>query len=128
MKKILLTLPLLLLIAGCGTLDPAGPYSGDKILYDADVAITTSYEVMHSFVLFEYNNRDMLLAADPKIKSVADNIRKNAPQWFGTALALRDAYQTQPGTQTRDALQSAILVLRVAALEATKYLVAKEIK
>lgn len=111
-----------ILLTACGTLSPDGPYAGDQTLYKADVTISTAYEVIHSFVLFEYTNRAALLTVDPKIKAAADNMRRGAPQWFGTAIALRDAYQQQPGTQTRDALQTAVLVLRTAMLEATKYM------
>lgn len=111
-----------MLLTGCGTLAPDGPYAGDQVLYKADVTISTAYEVIHSFVLFEYTNREALKLVDPKIKTAADNMRRGAPQWFATAIALRDAYQQQPGTQTRDALQTAILVLRTAMLEATKYM------
>jgi hypothetical protein len=122
-KNILALLSLTLLLSACGTLDPAGPYAGDKILYDADVAITTSYDVVHTFVLWEYTNRTALQTTNPGVKVAADNIRKNASQWFGTAIALRDAYRLQPGTTTRDALQSALLILKTAAFEATKYMV-----
>lgn len=110
-----------MLMAGCGTLDPTGPYHGDKVLYDADVMIATSYETIHTFVTWEYVNRQSL-ASKPAIKVAADKMRTDAPRWFATALALRDSYQDNPNDGTRDALQRAVDVLRTAMIESTKYL------
>lgn len=65
-RKLLDRVPLLGLLAlglaGCGTLNPDGPYQGDKTLYDADVAIATSYDLIHTFVTWEHQNRDTLKA------------------------------------------------------------------
>jgi len=108
-------------LAGCGTLEPGGVYQGDKALYDADVAIATSYEVIHTFVAWEYANREAL-APQPGIRAAADRMRRGAPQWVRSALALRDAYAARPDVETRDALATAVGVLRAAMLEATRYL------
>lgn len=108
-------------LTGCGTLDKTGVYNGDKTLYDADLTIATSYEVLHAFVQFEYDNRAMV-ANTPEVKRYADSIRLGAPQWFATAIALRDAYKTNPAEATRTALQQAIDVLREATIQSTKYL------
>lgn len=110
-----------LALAGCGTLEPGGVYQGDKALYDADVVITTSYEVIHTFVAWEHANREAL-SARPEIRSAADRMRRGAPQWFGTALALRDAYAAHPDDGTREGLRVAVDVLRAAMVEATRYL------
>jgi hypothetical protein len=113
-----------MLLVGCGTLAPEGPYAGDKTLYAADEAISLSYEVIHSFVLWEFQNREAL-KSQPEIKQKADQLRQNAPGWFATSMALRDAYADNPTDGTRDALQRTLGVLRAATLEATKYLAAK---
>jgi len=110
-----------LALAGCGTLEPGGVYRGDKVLYDADVVIATSYDVIHTFVAWEYANREAL-ASRPEVRRAADRMRAGAREWIGTALALRDAYAAQPADGTRDALQSALDVLRAALVEATRYL------
>jgi hypothetical protein len=78
-------------------------------------------------VKWEYDNRAVLLTADPQIKATADKLRIGAPKWFATALALRDAYADNPSEPARDALQQAVLVLRVATGEATKYLAAQKL-
>jgi hypothetical protein len=129
MKKLIAPLiAVSILLTACGTLDPTGPYKGDKVLYDADIVIVTSYDIIHEFVLFEYTNRETLLVINPAIKEAADKVRKDAPQWFGTALALRDAYSVNPSGGSRDALQTSLRVLRVAALESTRYLATYQTK
>lgn len=109
------------LLTGCGTLNPAGVYNDDKVLYNADMTIATSYEGIHAFVLWEYNNR-AALAAKPEIKAAADKMRIGAPLWFASAFALRDAYAATPNTGTQAALGTALSVLRAALTEATRYL------
>ena len=59
-----LVAPVLLLIAlgaaGCGTLSKDGPYHGEEILFRADQSITTTYTALNGFVLWEYQNRQVL--------------------------------------------------------------------
>ena len=123
MKKLipsLFAVVMLTAFSACGTLAP-GVYNKDEILYRADTAITTSYDVLHTFVKFEYTNR-AALASRPEIKKAADNIRAHAPLWIGSAIALREAYAAAPTPENRDKLQASIAVLRAALLEATNYL------
>ena len=120
MKNILL-LSLIAVLAGCGSLNTAGVYKGDKVLYTADLSITTSYDVIHGFVSWEYNNR-VALASTPEIKAAADNMRKNAKSWIASAIACRDAYAAAPTDANNAALQKAIVVLQTAVAEATKYM------
>jgi hypothetical protein len=118
--------PILLLliswaVTGCGTLDKSGVYGGDKALYDADLALSASYDTLHQFVLWEYQNRQAL-AGTPEIKAAADTIRKQAPQWYATAFALRDAYKASPNPGTMEALQRSLNLIHAAVLESVKYL------
>lgn len=107
---------------GCAKkLDPAGTYQGDKTLYNADRTIAESYDVMHSFVKFEYDNR-AALQGSPEIGKAADNIRANAQRWIKSAIALRDAYATSPTPEGRSKLDDAIRVLRQAITEAGAYM------
>lgn len=109
------------LIAGCGTLDPAGVYQGDRTLYDADLVIVSSYDTLHGFVSWEYENRDAL-AKWPELRKAADFIRAGARDWITSAIALREAYKLQPGPETRTALERGLDLLRQSTLQATKYL------
>jgi len=122
------TLPLLalllapaLLFVGCRSLDPAGPYHGAKLAYDADTAIVTGYDVLHEFVKWEADNRPAL-ARVPAIKLAADHVRTHAPEWIATAIAAREAYSRTPTADTRDQLTRALAVLRAGLVEAVKYL------
>lgn len=128
MKKLLIPIVLavalcggLLTFTGCGTLDPAGVYQGDKVLYDADMLIATSYETVHSFVLWEYNNRTTL-ASIPDIKKTADALRVQYPIAHKAALASRDAYMTAKTAPNATALSQALAVLRQAMTTASAYL------
>jgi len=110
---------------GCGTLAPQGVYQGDKFLYDADLAITTGYEVMHRFVKWEYENR-AVLKETPEIKKAADRVRAGAPEWIASAIKLRDAYKANPTEENRTAFQKALDTIRQAVREATGYLASRE--
>ena len=105
---------------GCGTLNKSGVYAGNNTLYAADLTISSAYELLHSFVSFELQARDSL---PPEVRQAADRIRAGAPQWFASALALRDAYKGNPTQASSDNLQKALDVLRAAVAEATHYLI-----
>ncbi|MGO8675111.1 MAG: hypothetical protein ACLQVX_04480 [Limisphaerales bacterium] len=106
-----------LMLAGCGTLDPAGVYQGNQALYQTDVALASSYEVLHGFVQWEYDNR-AALSSTPEIKAAADRVRSGAPQWFASALALRDAWQTNPSSTNQTSLEQSLAVIQQATAQA----------
>jgi hypothetical protein len=108
---------------GCKSraLDPAGVYQADQTLYAADKVISESYEVMHSFVLFEYQNREALRGT-PEVTKAADHVRSNAQQWIKSAIALRDVYATTPTPDNRDKLNTAVRILREAIAQASAYM------
>lgn len=110
---------------GCKKLDPAGVYQSDKALYAADRTITEAYDVMHSFVRFEYENRAAI--NNPDITKAADNVRANAQTQIKSAIALRDAYAATPTPENRSKLDDAIRVLRQAISEAQGFM-AKGVK
>jgi hypothetical protein len=123
------TLALALFVAfaapGCRTLSPDGPYAGDEILYSADETIVASYDLLHTFVKWEYENR-AALASKPEIKRAADHVRANAQQWIASAIALREAYALSPTAESRRSLKGALAVLRAALTEAVKYMAASQ--
>jgi len=106
---------------GCAPLDPAGVYRGDQLLHKSELVTTTSYEVIHTYVTWEKDNRPAL-AAYPEIKQSADVMRANARQWFATANALHDAYAANPTSDNGAALTTALAVLQTALNEAVKYM------
>lgn len=121
-----LVLGLLLLpsMTGCADLAPNGAYHGDKALYAADRAIVGADDTIHEFVKWELSNREAL-AGTPEIRKAADELRKNARVWIGSAEALRDAYEANPTPENKVNLDQAMAVLDAALLEATKYMVKK---
>lgn len=112
---------LLMFVVSCGHLASDGPYKGDKFLYETDNTIVTSFEMLHSFVSWEYSNRT-ILAGHPEIKASADVVRKNAKRWRDSAIALRKAYAANPTQENKDALTTSIKVIQTALTEATSYI------
>jgi len=121
MKTHLILLFAALALIGCRSIDPAGPYKGDSKLYAQDVGIRAAYDTVHTFVLWEYQNRKAL-TANPEIRKSADYMRTNMPKWMGTSIALRDAYAAVPSTANLAALQQALAVLKAAMTEAAQYM------
>jgi hypothetical protein len=125
MKNKILILSLVLMLCpflnGCGTLDPAGSYSGDKTLYAADLTITTSYDLLHKFVSWEYTNR-AALASNPEIKKSADTVRAKSEAWFADAEKVRDAYAALPSPENKTALVTALSVLQAASSVAVQFM------
>jgi hypothetical protein len=111
--------------AGCNksTLAPAGVYQGDKILYNADKAITTTYKQFDTFLKWELQYRSVLPV---EVSRAADTIRLNAKKWIDSASALRDAYAAQPNPANRDKLQLALDLIDTAFDEAVKYMAANQ--
>lgn len=112
---------LCLLTPGCASLDKAGVYAGDQVLYQAELTTKTSYDVIHTYVAWEESNR-ALLTKWPAIKESADHMRAGAKQWFATAHALHDAYAANPSDANKAALDRSINVLTTALNEAVKYM------
>lgn len=122
--------PLLVLIlvlfavafSGCQThLTPGGAYKDDKVLYETDKTIVTTYAALDSFLKWEHDNR-ATLSKFPEIRKVADEIRDNAPRWMQSAMNLREAYAAAPSQQSRDALYKSLAVLREALREAALHM------
>lgn len=109
--------------AGCGTLDKSGVYQGDAYLYQSELAIRTSYDVVHTYVSWEFANR-AALASNPDIQASADVMRAHAREWFRTANALHDAYKSDPSAPNKQALQAILDILRAALTEAAQYMTA----
>lgn len=121
-------LPLILLLAipmfgltGCQTtLQQGGAYRGDQALYNADLTIATSYELIHSFVSWEYQNREVLKTM-PQIKEFADHVRLNYPTWHKAAMSCRTAYYVSHSKTDQTALQLSLDVLREAVRQANQW-------
>lgn len=130
MNKTLLPIALLLGLSlipisqtGCISaerLDPAGVYAGDAVLANADQQILHAYDVMHTFVRWEFNNRALLLNR-PEIRKAADAVRVHGRRAIESAVHVRDAYAAAPNPANRSKLESALAILDAALAEASKY-------
>ena len=122
MRNILVLLFIAVALMGCRNLDPAGPYRADSKLYAQDVGIRAAYDTVHTFVLWEYQNRKAL-ANKPEIRKSADYMRVNMPKWMASVVALRDAYAAVPNDANLASLQRALLIIKEAMIEASNYMV-----
>lgn len=106
---------------GCGktTLAPAGVYQGDKVLYNAEKTITTSYKLFDSFVSWELQYRSILPV---EVSRAADTIRINGKKWITSAGNLRDAYAANPTAANRDNLALSLDLIDAALVEAATYM------
>lgn len=118
---LLIGFPLVSSITGCRQLAADGVYSSDQLLYQAEMATVTSYDILDTFVKWEATHRASLTRW-PDISKAATEIRKGSPQWFATAYAMRDAYKNDPSPQNKSNLETALRVIRQAMLEATGYM------
>ena len=106
---------------GCRTLEVPGEYNGDKVLFQAETTIVTSYELVDSFTKWEFENRE-LLKPWPEINGYANYLRQNYPGWHATANALRDAYKLNRDDATKSELQRTLALLREALLQASAHM------
>lgn len=120
-KFVLASLIAMVVTVGCRSLDKSGVYKGDKILYHSELSIVTSYEFFDAYVKWEKEHREAL-SKWPEIRQSADNIRKNAKQWFATANGAHDAYESDPSEANRNNLTIALGVIRFAFAEASGYM------
>lgn len=122
MKILLLILALCL--AGCTNtqLAPAGPYAGNSALYVTDQSIDASYRVLDVFLSFELANRATL---SQDVRTFANKIRRDAPEWNRRILALRDVYAMSPTRENKASLDTVLKLLREALTQASAYLVEK---
>jgi hypothetical protein len=107
-----------LAMMGCNaTLDPSGPYSGDKFLYDIDGAIIDARQTLDGFLTWELQNRATLKAEGKQtVTAAADSIRTNAPTYFGMISTARTAYLNAKGPGTSNALFQSVQVIQTQTL------------
>lgn len=106
---------------GCRTLEPGGVYNGDKVLFEAETTIVTSYDLVNTFLKWEQENR-AVLQTWPEIKKYADKLRTDYPHWHRTAVVIRDAYALAPNETQAAHLQKSLVLLRAALTEASGYM------
>jgi len=109
-----------LFTSSCRHLDQVGPYQGDQFLYTIDGLIIASHTTVHTFLQWEYNNRDVLFKQNPDINKYADKIRIDYPPLFRILMLARDSYNSNPSINNRDALNRHLSELQQLVLEIIK--------
>ena len=119
MKPFFFSLALLCVLPGCQTTLAPGPYAGNAALYATDSVVTASFGVLDAFMAFQHANRASLPS---DVNAFADRVRRDAPQWAKSILALRDVYAATPTAENRLALDRVLKLLREAVVQASTYL------
>jgi len=108
---------------GCRSLAPDGVYHGDTLRASAEATIVTSYDLVNTFLTWEFENR-ALLAGTPGVSAAANRMRVDFPKWYRSANALLDVYALAPSSDTQAQLTKALALLRTALVEAAGYMTA----
>jgi hypothetical protein len=106
---------------GCRKLDPSGVYHGNQKYFAADQALRVAYTALHSFIQWEYDNRDALRKSNPGAEKLANKIRRNADKWFAAAFRARDRYLVDPSALNGSTLTSSIKVIDSVVAETLVY-------
>lgn len=107
---------------GCRSLAPGGVYDGDKLLFESETTIVTSYDLVDTFLKWEQDN-EQLLSKWPGIHKGAVKMRQDFPHWYNSANALHDAYEQTRDVETGKQLATTLALLRAALNEAAGYMV-----
>lgn len=102
------------------TAQQPSPYAGDATLFRADQAVTTGYNLLHEFVIWEKKFRPAINNKD--VKHAADNVRAHAKEWIQSAQRLRDAYKKDPNEANKTALNTSLDIISQALQEANTYM------
>lgn len=117
----------LIALVGCAQLNKQGTYGGDYVLYHADQTIVTSFEILDTFLRWEYENREALKEM-PEIKEGANAIRAEARFALEQAILFRDLYALSKTDENKSKLTKATDALELLLTMATKYIETKETK
>jgi hypothetical protein len=121
----LLTLSLLPMAeTGCKTRLAPGVAQPNVPLYNTDLSIVTTKNVIQNFLQWEQTNRPLIQPKYPEITKYAIQLSNDAPRWLQSAVALRDAYNSNPTAANKSAFDTAMSVLTAAMGEAQKYFAA----
>ena len=109
-------------LPGCKTtLEEGGPYSGDTLLYRAELASVGSYELMNTFVKWEHDNRE-LLSSHPEIKLAADRVRADYPKAKAGLDAAIEIYRQLPSAENKARLTDILKLVQEEVAKAAKYM------
>ncbi len=107
--------------SGCSntTLHKNGVYAEDRTLFEADKATTTGARLMRKFVEWEQKYRSTL---PPEVSRASDKVFLNGDKWIDSAVALREAYATNPSKENKLALENSLRLIQSVLDEVARYM------
>lgn len=113
----LLAIVLVLCAPACKhTLQEGGPYKSVAV-YDAQLTIVTSWDILDTVMKWEETNR-VALGKYPEVGRTLDAIRAKAPDAHLRAIRLVEIYEASMTTEDLTAAERAVTALRGLATEA----------
>jgi hypothetical protein len=106
------------MFSGCTAIAPGN----DPVVVEAERVLSSSLDIVDTFVHLEFNQRTELAALSPDIHTYAEVLRKQFSGWLDSAKAMIRTYKANRSPENKANLQTAIAVLNQAALQAQKYL------
>lgn len=106
---------------GCKhTLEPGGPYSS-PVVYDVELTIVTSWDILDAVMEWEDDNR-LALSKYPEVGRALDAIRARAPGEHLRAIRLAEVYEATLSQEDKTAAEKATAILRSTATEALSFM------
>jgi NH3-dependent NAD+ synthetase len=105
-----LALPVSLVVTGCKT--PTTETQPSNIVLNAEKTIASSFEVIDTFLKFEYTNRASLPAS---VTAAADAIRRDAPIAFMNARSVLRAYKETQTPEQQLFLEDSLVQIQALA-------------
>lgn len=96
-----------LFFAGCQsfTVEKGGPWDGDELVAKTTLAIKSAHVAIDGFLLYEATHRSAL---GSDVRSLANNLRDEAPRAEQSVLAARDLYMRAKSPASADRLTEAL--------------------
>lgn len=111
---LLVASPFTILNTGCA---PAGAVSGDPVVVNSERAIGIAFDTVDAFLRWEHQNRS---AIPPKVHTVAQKLRAEAPDSFRNARAVLRAYKSNRTPEQKALLDTWLAALSELARVATE--------
>jgi hypothetical protein len=109
---------LLVGLNGCSNIQPGN----DPVVVNAERAIGVATPTFDELFKLEYTNHAVLKQDAPQVVAGVNVLRRNAPKWIATAVALTKAYKQNRTDENKANLLTAIKVLQSGIDEAQKYM------
>ncbi len=100
-------------LMGCSSVEPGN----DPVVVRAEQITATAFDAMDAFLFWESRH-----PVPDEIHEFAERLRRDAPQWFGSARALTRAYKSHRTEENKVALETVLALLETAVSESAGYM------